>query len=388
MSGAAAVGVPLSPRGRGDRGEGAVDVARHVPRHAVRRRVRGTRLGCGNSNAEPTPTAPSPLSPPPRGGRGTLVAVLAALLLSFPTAAQDLLGIATSSPGSVFHSSATAIAFVANGEAGLPMTVQAFASPNVYLPSVNTGQIAFGVSNVGDVRLATVGEMHFEGRELESLRAVAVMFPLPMAIYVPVDSPIESIADLRGKRVPTGFAGQKTLRPLIDALLATADLTVDDLEQVRVPNVVGGANAFIEGKADAFFFALGAAKVREADAAVGGLRALPVPNTPEALAAIRRHWPVGYLYEATPSPANTGVRAPLHALTHDAVVVASTHTPDADVYALVQAIHDQRDALRAAFGPFGRLDPSRMIVEIPDVDWHPGALAYFRDAGLLARAEP
>src|SRR5690606_35629306 len=152
------------------------------------------------------------------------------------------------------------------------------------------------------------GEMHFEGRELENLRAVAVMFPLPMAIYVPIDSPIQSIADLRGKRVPTGFAGQKTLRPLIDALLATADLSVNDLEQVRVPNVVGGANAFIEGKADAFFFAVGAAKVREADAAVGGLRALPVPDTTEALAAIQRRWPVGYLYETTPSPANTGVR--------------------------------------------------------------------------------
>jgi hypothetical protein len=315
------------------------------------------------------------------------VALILSLCGSWAAGAEELLGIGVSSPGTVFHSSGTAIAFVANEEAELPMTVQAFASPNVYLPSVDAGEIAFGVSNVGDVRLATVGEMHFAGRELTNLRAVAVMFPLRMAIYVPIDSPIQSISDLRGRRLPTGFAGQKTLRPLIDGLLATGDLAVDQVEQIRVPNIVGGANAFIEGKADAFFFAVGAAKVREADAAVGGIRALPVEATPEALAAVKRHWPVGYLLGVTPSPANTGILETTSALTHDAIVVASTHTPDEAVYRLVQAMHDEREALRAAFAPFGQLDPDRMMVDIPDVEWHPGALAYFRDAGLLAAAQ-
>jgi TRAP transporter TAXI family solute receptor len=273
------------------------------------------------------------------------------------------------------------MAIVANEHGDLPLTVQAFASPNVYLPAIDAGEIAFGVSNVGDVRLAAVGEMHFEGRELANLRAVAVMFPLPMAIYVREDSPVRTVEDLRGLRMPTGFAGQKTLRPLLDSMLATGGLTVEDVSQVRVPDVVGGANAFIEGKADAFFFALGAAKVREADAAVGGLRAISLPNTPEALAAVKRHWPVGYLLAAAPGPASPGVREPIHTLTHDAVVVASIHTPDEAAYALARTLHDNRAALLAAFAPFGRLDPERMLVDIPGVTWHPGALAYYRDIG-------
>jgi len=333
---------------------------------------------------------PEPLPRASAAKRGTrrqlLLGAACAVLAPGAAGAGGLSSIAVSSPGSVFHSAGSALAVVVNEEGGLPVTVQAFASPNVYLPAVDAGQIAFGISNVGDARLAHVGEMHFTGRALARLRAAAVMFPLRMAIYVPKDSPIRTIADLRGHRLPTGFAGQKTLVPLLAALLATAGLTTQEIEQVRVPNVVGGANAFIEGKADAFFFALGAAKVREADAAVGGLRVLPVDDTPEALAAVRRNWPAGYLLAVAPGPANPGVLEPTVALTHDAVVVASTLTPDDAVYALVQAMHEHPDALAAAFGPFSLFDPNRMMVDIPDVDWHPGALAYYREAGLLADA--
>ncbi len=330
-----------------------------------------------------------------RGGR-TIRPILSAMLTmalcaagaAAPAHAADMLGIATSSPGSVYHSAGTAIATVANHEAGLQMTVQAFASPNVYLAGVNTGQVAFGVSNSGDAQLASAGEQHFAGRQMPKLRAVAVLFPLRQAIYVRKDSPIRSIADLRGRRLPTGFAGQKTIVPLFDAVLATDGLTVADLDEVRVPNIVGGANAFMEGSADAFFFALGAAKVREADASVGGIRALPLTNTPESLAALQAIWPAGYLSEARPGPANTGVLEPVFMMTHDAIIMTGADTPDAAVYALVRALHENPDALAGAFAPFRNFAPDRMISDIPGVQWHPGALAYYREIGQDSALAP
>ena len=47
--------------------------------------------------------------------------------------------------------------------------------------------------------------------------------------------------------------------------------------------MVAGGDAFIQGKADTFFFALGGPKVREANASVGGIRAIGLDNTPETL---------------------------------------------------------------------------------------------------------
>jgi hypothetical protein len=188
--------------------------------------------------------------------------------------------------------------------------------------------------------------------------------------------------------MPTGFAGQKTIVPLFNAVLATEDLTVADLQEVRVPNVTSGANAFIEGAADAFFFAAGGAKVREAEASVsGGVRALNIENTPENLAAIQRHWPAGYLDALQPGPASPGVTEPIFTITHDAVILTSASTPDDVVYGMVKAIHDHRAELAAAFGSFNLLRPEAMWREMPDVTWHPGALAFYADSGI-AQAPP
>jgi TRAP transporter TAXI family solute receptor len=309
---------------------------------------------------------------------------MAALLLAAPARA-DMLSIATSAPGAVFHSAGTAIAQVVN-DGGTPMTVQAFASPNVYLPAVNSGQIAFGVSNAGDVQLASVGAQHFEGRRLPELRAVAVLFPLRQAIYVRNDSDFRTLSDLRGRRMPTGYAGQKTIVPLFNSVLATEGLTVADLDEVRVPNVTAGATAFIEGAADAFFFAAGGAKVREADASVpGGIRAINMRNTPESLAALQSHWPAGYMDQIQPGPASPGVMEPIFTITHDAMLLTGASTPDEVVYAMVQAIHDNKEALTAAFGSFALMDPAAMWRDTPDVQWHPGALAFYRDAGIEAQ---
>jgi len=54
-------------------------------------------------------------------------------------------------------------------------------------------------------------------------------------------------------------------------------LSEKDIVRVMVPNVIRGADDFISGAADMFFFAFGAPKVREVDATVGGIRALEIP---------------------------------------------------------------------------------------------------------------
>ena len=52
-------------------------------------------------------------------------------------------------------------------------------------------------------------------------------------------------------------------------------------------NLIRGVDEFISGRTDAGYFAVGQAKVAEADAAVGGIRFLPPVETPEAIAAMQ-----------------------------------------------------------------------------------------------------
>lgn len=308
-------------------------------------------------------------------------AALAGALGAVPAHARDI-GIAASNPGSLYHSTGTAVAKVANDVANLNATVHPFASATVYLPAVSAGEYGFGISNIEELRVAVIGAGQFKGRDYSNLRATTILYPLRVAFFVRNDSSIKTVADLKGKRVVAGYSSQKTIPPLLDALYATAGMTQSDVKPVNVPNVVAGASAFITGKADAFFFALGAAKVREANAAVGGIRALDVANTPDNLRKVKMHFPPAYLRAEAPSKRNVGVQAPIHVITYDAALVASTKTPDEDVYQLLKAMHANKKMMGSVFGVMNMFNPDRMVKKLDPIQWHSGAQKFYQELGV------
>jgi TRAP transporter TAXI family solute receptor len=307
------------------------------------------------------------------------VAAVLALALAPAGAFAQSAGMATSSPGSIYHSSGSAIAKVAREKGGLNVIVQPFTSPNVHIPVVDGGEVEFGLANVYELGLAVAGHEHFAGKPHKNLRAAFIMFPLRTAVFVKKDSPYKTIADLKGARMPDGFASQKILLPILDAAYATAGLARKDMTPVMTAGVVTSANDFIAGKTDGFAFALGSAKVQEANAAVGGIRTLPIPNTPAALAAVRKHLPLAYLRLEQPGPRNPGVLEAMHIIAYDALVFASAKASDESVYKLVKAMAESKAELAQAFGPFALFDPAAMAKKIDPIAYHPGAIKFFQE---------
>jgi TRAP transporter TAXI family solute receptor len=309
-------------------------------------------------------------------------AVAAGLSIATAAAHAQTVGIATSNPGSLFHNIGSAIAKAAN-DAGLNATIQPATSPNQYLFAVNAGDIEFGVGNLQEFNYALEGKAWFDGQPNPDLRVVAMIMPLKEAIFVRKDSGIMSIADLKGQPMVDGYTAQNTILPQLDAIYATAGLTRADMQPVQVPSVVAGADAFMAGESAGFIFAHGAGKVREADAAVGGLRALPIENTPEAEAAIKQHWPVGYLVKMAPSPAAPGVLEEGWFIAYPQIVFANANVPDDVVYQMAKVIHDSKESLAATFPPFGAFNPDQdMVGDTSPGEYHAGAIRYFEEMGL------
>ncbi len=309
--------------------------------------------------------------------------ILAAALLGLAAthAPAQNVGIATSNPGSLFHNIGTAIANAAN-EAGLNTTIQPATSPNQYIPFVNEGGIEFGISNLQEVSYAINGEAWWEGVASPDIRVVAMLMPLVEAVFVRADSGITTLEGLKGMRVTDGYTAQNTILPQYDAVFATAGMTRADIVPVNVPSVVAGADAFIAGEADAFIFAHGAGKVREADAAVGGLYALPVSASDDAaLAKARAHWPTANFVELK-AGSMPGVTEDAIYIAFPQVIFTHAGVPDDVVYAMAKAIYDGKDTMGAAFPPFRAFDPMAMKGDPGAAQFHPGALKFFEEMGM------
>jgi len=312
---------------------------------------------------------------------GAAAGAVFALGAAGAASAQEV-AIATSSPGSIYHSSAQVIAKLLSDKAGVRATIQPYASPNIFIPAIDTGEIQLGLANIAELTWALEGKEHFEGRPYKNLRAIAVAYPLRSVIFVRKGSDIKTLAELKGRPAVDGFTSQKIIVPLLDAMYATVGLARSDMKAVQVPTVVAGADAFVAGKTDMFFFALGAAKPREVDAGVGGIRVLTLPNTPASLAAVRKHFPPGYLRLENPGPGNIGVIEPSYSLAYDALVFGSAKTSDATAYQVAKTMYENAKAMGEAFPPFRLFDAKAMAKESGPLQFHPGAVKFYKEVGI------
>ena len=289
--------------------------------------------------------------------------------------------LATNPVGTFFYSVGAAVAQVMQEKANIPTRVQPMSGSSTYSPLVNRGDIDFGLQTAMDVVNAYSG---IEGyRKNPDLRVVSVLFTLPLGLAVANDSPAKSIKDLKGLRMASQFTSQKGNKMNTDALLATGGLTMADMQEFPVGEYGKAMAAVGEGKIDASIFCVGCAAAKEAAvnlASHGGLRYLPIPDTPEALAAIRKILPGAYTKVFQPSPATPGVNVPTRLMVYSVFLTASTHTSDDVVYKTVKALHDNKETLAASAAVMKTFDPA-MMAEANAVPYHPGAEKFYKEIG-------
>ena len=307
-----------------------------------------------------------------------IAAVAGALALATPASAQ-IYSLGTGKQGFFTYSAGAAIAKVA-ADGGLNLRVKPFGGTSAYVPGVNAGEQQFGLANELETHYAVTGQVIYKGKPQPNLRVVAVLTPLYSEMFVAKDSPIKSIAGLKGKRIPSGYASQRVLQVLTMGTLANGGLSLSDVQQVPVPNVVGGANEFLQGKADAFMFAIGAGKVAEVNAKKP-VRVLPVDHSKEAMARLRKFIPVAYATILKPGKGRAGVDQPTWVYAYDYLVLANDKVPDDVVYKLTKLLHDHKKELAANFGALSGFNPKRMNKDLGPAKFHPGAIKYYKEIG-------
>ena len=239
--------------------------------------------------------------------------------LAAGAASAQTYGFATLPPGSLNHTTASAISKVMKEKSGTNVLVQPTAGDNVIVPMVGRGEVEIGITNIMEAQDG------FD-RGQKDLRVITAVHALRTPFFVRKDSSMHTIADLKGKRVTMGYSAMRNIDVATRAMLATAGLTEADVKVILVPNVVRSADDFMAGNSDMFYFAFGGPKVREADATVGGLRVLDMDE--KGMPAARKIMKWGYAIPVTPGPIFIGVEKPMKVYGFDNILITSSKVKD------------------------------------------------------------
>lgn len=306
----------------------------------------------------------------------------AAASLAAAAACAQTISIGTNPQGSLAYATGAGIARVAIEEAGVKMRVVPQGGPVVTLPLLNKGRLDFTISVSVVTAFARQGAAMFKGRKQENVRMAASLFPLVVGWYVREDSPIRTIADLKGRRLPSKYTKQRIAGLFARALLATAGIAEKDTRPFPVPNGVRGVEAFMAGKVDAANFSLSSGKTRQAHAAVGGIRVLSAELNARTQEILQGVAPGAYIGTIQPSPRFPGVEGPTNTLVAPFILNAGADTPDELVYRVVKAIWANKEKLAASHKAFGGFDPKGINRDV-GLPYHNGARKFFAEAGLM-----
>jgi uncharacterized protein len=303
---------------------------------------------------------------------------VAALVFASGVANAQTYGFASMQPGTINHTTSSAIAKVLKEKGGLNTLVQATAGESVMIAIVGRGEADFGMANTPEVGIALANNGQ------PNLRMIGAVYTLKTGFWVRKDSGMKMVSDLKGKRVTMGYSAMRALDPMSRAILAAGGLTEKDIKPVLVPNVMRSADDFVGGASDMYMFAFGAPKVREVDVTVGGTRFLEIDDKP-GMAEARKISPFGYLSDIAPGPIFIGVEKPMKTYTIDNILFTHAKVSDEVVYKLIETMENNKADMIAVAPNLREFTASNLYKDYKFAI-HPGALKYFKDKNIAAVA--
>lgn len=304
-------------------------------------------------------------------------------LTAAPVAAQ-VVTIATGAQGSLAYSSGQAVAKVAN-ENGITARAQPLVG---YLPLINSGEVDFGFSNGVEAAFAFSGTGNYD-RPHPNMRLVGVMFPLSTGLMAPCDLGLKTVADLKAKagelRIASEYTSSTIIPYYIAGGLANGGLSYDDFQKVPVASFVAGINALGDGLVDIALVSLNNGAGKQAAVKLksrGGLCYISQDNSEAGIKVFKEYLPAGVIATFKQNDKINGLENyGANIMRIPWMMLTNADVGEDLVYKMVKSVAENKDALTQSFGLF-RLAKKETMAPANAVPYHPGALKYFKDAGI------
>ena len=203
-------------------------------------------------------------------------------------------------------------------------------------------------------------------------------------IIVREDSGIETISDLKGKRVSPGikgYGGEIAFRQILEL----NDMSYDDLAQVEYIGTSDGANQLRDGQLDAVVTMLvtPVAIVQELDASTG-VKLVPIKDeTVSGLQELNR----GYIDYTIPKDVYGG-QQDIQSIAAQTTVLVADNLPEDYVSDLTRILIENKDQWGNMNVGMKDFNAEYATSNLPDgLSLHPGAESYYEEVNALSTQE-
>lgn len=291
---------------------------------------------------------------------------------------QKFINIATGGTAGTYFPLGGALADIWNKNIpGMNATAQSTGATvaNINLLKDNKADVIFAQNDI--IYYAYNGIEMFKDNKLEDLRGLAALYPETVQIVTRADKNINTLADLKGKKVAVGAAGSGT-EANARQILEAAGITYNDIS-VQYLSFAEAANNLKDGNIDAAFTTAGFPTASIQDiAAQHKIKLIPIPD--DIMQKLISQYPY---YTKTVIPANTykDQTEDCAAVDVKAILVVSSKLDEETAYQMVKTMYANPDRLKAAHqkGALITVETGKVGMPIP---LHPGAEKFFTEAGI------
>ena len=284
----------------------------------------------------------------------------------------------------VYYPTGGAIAKIVNQkrkEYGIRCTVESTGGSVFNINAILSGDLDFGVAQSDRQYQAVKGVADWADKgPQKDLRAVFSIHAETVDLIAAVDSNINSLADLKGKRVNIGNLGSGYRQNAIDALEANGlnwetDFHAESLKAAEAPGLIQ------DGRIDAAFYTVGhpSGYYLEATSGTRKIKFVPVLNIDSLLAKYPYYAKAETLMSNYPGAANTEAAVPTFGV--KATFVTSAKVSDKVVYAITKEVFENFEEFTKLHPAYAGLTKEAMLTGL-SAPIHPGAMKYYKEAGL------
>jgi len=284
--------------------------------------------------------------------------------------------IATGGTGGTYYPLGGGMADLITKNAGVTATAQTTgaSAENMRLIRDKKADIAFTQSDIAEY--ASKGSNMFQqDGKIDSFQAIGALYNETIQIVVAGNSNINTVADLKGKRVSVGAPGSGT-EMNAQQILEAYGLKFEDLQLQRL-SFADSAKAIQDGQLDAAFQTAGTptAAITEL-AATTGVKIIPIDA--DKIDALIAKYPF-YVKTTVPGNTYTTVSDDITTVSVKSMLVVRADLSEDLVYKVTKAIFENTDKLGHAKAKEIKLETALSGVSLPV---HPGAKKFFDEKGV------